>query len=462
MEVARIVGAAATGAADPSGAVSAVCTDTRQMTPGSLFVALRGEHFDGHEFLEQAARGGAIAALVDRLPPAMPAHLRAICVPDARAAMGKLAKSVRSQLRGKVIAVAGSNGKTSTKCLIESVLRTTLRGSVSPKSFNNNVGVPLSIFPADAAQDYLVLELGTNHPGEIGDLTRIAAPDIAIITNCAQEHLEGLGDLDGVRRENASIIEGLAPGGLLIAHGDDAELVQIIDESAAKRILFGFGPDNDLVAEEIECAESGTSFSIASDGPRAWTPMLGKHVAANALAAIAVGRAMGLADKQIVAGLRTATAPPMRLQLRRVGAIRILNDAYNANPASMRAAVEMLATLPARCRRLAVLGDMLELGDHSAEAHRQIGRIVARDFPPDLLICVGAQARTIADAAVSDGFPADRVEHFRSAADKIAKLMLPGDLVLLKASRAIGLEAVERAIADGCQFAERQRLRAAS
>jgi UDP-N-acetylmuramoyl-tripeptide--D-alanyl-D-alanine ligase len=463
-EVARIVGAAQPGAADQSRPISAVCTDTRQMTPQSLFVALRGEHFDGHEFLEQAARGGAVAALVDRLPP-MPAKLPCILVADARAAMGTLARSVRRQLRGKVIAVAGSNGKTSTKCLIDAALRTRFSGSVSPKSFNNAVGVPLSIFPADPSQDYLVLELGTNHPGEISALAQIATADIAVITNCAEEHLEGLGDVDGVRCENASIIQGLAADGLLIAHGDDAELVRIIRESAARCVLFGFGPGNDLVAEEIDCYESGTEFALASDGPRAFVPMLGKHVAANALAAFAVGRAMGLADRQIIAGLKAARAPEMRLQLRRVGAMRILNDAYNANPPSMRAAIEMLSTLHARGRRVAVLGDMLELGERSTEAHRRIGRLLARDFPPDLLICVGAHARGIADAAVVDGFPADRVEHFPNAAgasaNAIAKMMLPGDLVLLKASRAIGLETVERAI-DGCQAAARQRLRAAS
>jgi UDP-N-acetylmuramoyl-tripeptide--D-alanyl-D-alanine ligase len=465
-EVARIVGAATPGDADQSRTISAICTDTRQMTPQSLFVALRGEHFDGHEFLEQAARGGAVAALVDRLPPAMPANLRAVQVPDARTAMGKLARFVRQQLRGKVIAVAGSNGKTSTKCLVDAVLRSKFRGSVAPRSFNNNVGVPLSIFPADPAQDYLVLELGTNHPGEIGELAQIAAPDIAIITNCTEEHLEGLGDVDGVRHENASIIQGLAPDGLLIAHGDDAQLVRIIGDTTVKRVLFGFGPDNDLVAEEIDCEQSGTAFSIASDGPRAWAPMLGKHVAANALAAFAVGRAMGLADKQIVAGLKTAQAPQMRLQLCRVAGMRILNDAYNANPPSMRAAIEMLASLPARGRRVAVLGDMLELGDHAAAAHGRIGRILARDFPPDLLVCVGAHARAIADVAVAEGFASDRVEQFPSAAGAsaraIAKLMMPGDLVLLKASRAIGLEAVETAIVDGYHSAGPHRLRAAS
>jgi len=454
----RIVGAAVTPG-DESQAIVAVCTDTRKMTAQSLFVALRGAHFDGHEFLEQAAVGGAVAALIDRMPATMPGKLRPILVPDARAAMGKLARFVRGQFGGKVIAVAGSNGKTSTKCLIDAVLRTRFCGSVSPRSFNNEIGVPLTIFPADPSQDYLVLELGTNHAGEIGNLALIAAPDIAVITNCAEEHLEGLSDVEGVRRENASVVEGLPPDGLLIANGDDAELVRIISENQNKRALFGFGPSNDLVAQEIDCDQRGTTFELAADGPHAFVPMLGKHTAANALAAIAVGRAMGIADRQIIAGLKTVRGPEMRLQLRKVAEIRVLNDAYNANPPSMRAAIELLASLPTRGRRVAILGDMLELGDHSAAAHARIGRILARDFPPDLLICVGTHAHGIAEAAIAGGFPSKQVVHFSgvAVAGSIASLLIPGDLVLLKASRAIGLEAVEQAITAG-----RPVLRAAS
>src|SRR5580693_4610760 len=204
-----------------------VYTATPMLEPSSLFVALRGMR-DGHGFIPDAAAKGALAALVDETfdPVNILPTLHYIQVPDTRLALGKLARFVRSQMRCKVIAVAGSNGKTSTKHLIDSALRPRLRGSISPKSFNNDIGVPLTIFPADPLQDYLVLELGTNHPGEIRTLTHIAQPDIAVITNCSAEHLEGLGTLQGVRRENSSIIEGFAPSGTLVVNGDDPDLLK--------------------------------------------------------------------------------------------------------------------------------------------------------------------------------------------------------------------------------------------
>src|SRR5690242_19941032 len=208
--------------------ITGVCTDTRRIEAGSLFVALRGENFDGHNFLPQAAGGGAVAALVEEAPAQLLPNMFFIQVPNTRTAMGMLARYVRKHMRAKVIGVAGSNGKTSTEYLLHHALSAKLRGSASPKSFNNDIGVPLAIFPADPLQDYLVLEMGTNHHGEIKVLTDMALPDIAVITNCGAEHLEFLDDLMGVRRENATIISGLNPKGLLIINGDDRDLVDAV------------------------------------------------------------------------------------------------------------------------------------------------------------------------------------------------------------------------------------------
>ena len=268
--------------------VQAVCTDTRRMDKGSLFIALRGDNHNAHAFLPQAAAGGAVAALVEEPPAQSLPNVTLIQVPDTRLAMGKLANYCRQQMRAKVIAVAGSNGKTSTKHLIDAALFGKLRGSISPKSFNNDIGVPLTIFPADPAQDYIVLEMGTNHHGEIRVLSDMATPDIAVITNCGADHLEYLGDLMGVRQENASIIHGLNPKGLLVVNGDDPELLAAVQDYPGKRITFGFEPTNDLFATDIHCDDTGTRFSLNNSRREVFVPMLGKHSACNALAAWAI------------------------------------------------------------------------------------------------------------------------------------------------------------------------------
>jgi UDP-N-acetylmuramoyl-tripeptide--D-alanyl-D-alanine ligase len=428
--------------------VTAVCTDTRQMARESLFVALRGERFDGHKFLDTAAAAGAIAAVVSEVPAAAPEGLRLVVVPDTRAALGKLAKTVRMGLRAKVVAVAGSNGKTSTKHLVDAVLRVKLKGSFSPKSFNNDIGVPLTIFPADERQDYLVLELGTNHPGEIGNLTRIAQPDVAVITNCGEEHLEFLGDVTGVRRENASVVEGLHPKGALIVNGDDPALLSAVAGYKGKRITFGFNETNDLFATDVECDASGTRFKLNGRAP-VFVPLLGRHTAVNALAAIAVGKRFRLSDEEILAGLVVAQGPEMRLQLQQTPAgITLLNDAYNANPPSMKAALQTLKSLPTSGRRIAILGDMRELGPAGEQLHRDVGTFAAT-IGLDRLICVGPQSPLIADAAKAAGMLADAVDVFadaESAAARVPEQIRGGDVVLLKASRGIHLEIVAKAL----------------
>jgi UDP-N-acetylmuramoyl-tripeptide--D-alanyl-D-alanine ligase len=430
--------------------ISAVCTDTRRMQPGSLFIALRGESFNAHEFLPDAAAGGAVAALVEQEPPQKLPNVHLISVDDTRKALGKLATFVRKQMRSKVIAVAGSNGKTSTKFLIDAALSGKLRGSMSPKSFNNDVGVPLTIFPADPLQDYIVLEMGTNHHGEIKVLTDMALPDIAVITNCGAEHLEGLDDLMGVRRENASIVSGLNPRGLLVVNGDDPELVNAVSGYKGKRITFGFQPTNDLFANNIRCDQNGTRFFLNNSRREVYVPMLGKHSAANALAAIAVARRMGVLEDAIIESLADARGPEMRLQLQQAGAVTLLNDAYNANPNSMRAALETVAGLVARGRRIAVLGDMRELGKSSERYHREIGQFAA-ECKLDLLVCVGTQAKLIADSAARAGMPADAIHRYadaRAASNGVSEWLRRGDLVLLKASRTMHLEMVAQAIAE--------------
>ncbi|MDB5355643.1 MAG: UDP-N-acetylmuramoyl-tripeptide--D-alanyl-D-alanine ligase [Phycisphaerales bacterium] len=439
--------------------VTAVCTNSKQMEKGSLFIALRGDKHNAHEFLPDAAAGGAIAALVEEPPADVLPNVALIQVPDTRAAMGKLARHVRKQLRAKVITVAGSNGKTSTKHLIDAALRGRLKGSISPKSFNNDIGVPLTIFPADPSQDYLVLETGTNHHGEIKILSDMALPDVAVITNCGAEHLEGLDDLLGVRRENAQIISGLKARGLLVVNGDDPDLLAAVTDWKGQRVTFGFKEENNLFATDVRCGPSGTEFSLNNSRRRVFIPMLGRHSACNALAAIAVGRKLGVPEDVIIENLAHSDGPEMRLQLQPVGDVTVLNDAYNANPNSMAAAIETAAALEAHGRRIGVLGDMRELGRSSDRYHREIGQFAAANGRFDLLMCVGKQAKLIAEAAILAGFPENAVRRFedaKSAATAFPDTLREGDLVLLKASRGVRLEEVAIAIAKRAAEAARK------
>ena len=438
---------AAVGAPPAAGpVVQAVCTDTREIAPNSLFVALRGESFDGHAYLAQAAAGGAVAALVDRDVPAV-AGLALIRVDDARRAMGRLATAVRRRFKGTVIAVAGSNGKTGTKHLIHAALSSTLRGSMSPKSFNNDVGVPVTLFAADPADDFVVLEMGTNHPGEIAHLSRMAEPDVAVVTNIGAEHLEFFGDEEGVARENAQVTAGMPLRGTVYVNEDDGWLLN----SDREEITFGLTGNADVQAGDVACGADGVGFTAvwdSRDAPRQpfFIPLLGRHTAANALAAILVGRRLGVPMDDIRRGLSTVTGPAMRLQVEQAGPVTVLNDAYNANPTSMAAALDTLRDLTTAGRRVAVLGDMLEMGDAAAAGHADVGRRAAA-AGVDVLVCVGPLSAGTAAAAKDAGLPVVwHVLTTTEAAAAVPPLLRAGDLVLLKASRGIRLERVADAI----------------
>jgi UDP-N-acetylmuramoyl-tripeptide--D-alanyl-D-alanine ligase len=289
--------------------------------------------------------------------------------------------------------------------------------------------------------------MGTNHPGEIATLTNIGRPDIAVITNCGPEHLEFLGDLPGVRRENASIIDGLNPAGLLVVNGDDADLLAATGDYPGKRVTFGLDRSNDLFATDIETSDQGVSFRL--NGARQqqyFLPLLGRHNAVNSLSAIAVARRLGVRESEIREALAHARGPDMRLQLTSVNGVTVLNDAYNANPASMIAAIETFCDLPARDRRVMVLGDMLELGPRSEAMHRDVGAAVAR-AQPDLLICVGERAQAIGESATAHGMSSDRICRVSDVdPGAIAAMLQSGDLVLLKASRGLRLERIVEAL----------------
>ena len=430
----------------PDVSVSAVSTDTRAIEAGSLFVALRGENFDGHDFLQAAEQAGAAAAIVEAEGEV---SIPQIVVPDTRRSLGDLALAHRRRLKGcKVIAVAGSNGKTTTKRLIHAALSQKLTGTVSPASFNNDIGVPLTLLPAKASDDFVILECGTNHPGEIERLSKISEPDVAVITSIGEEHLEGLGDLQGVRRENMAITEGMNAKGLLIVHGDDKPLAALAKGFAGRVATFGVHDSNDLWAKDIVTSTAGVSFKLNGSRTQVNVPLLGRHNATNALAAIAVARRLGLDDDTMLTGLLNAEGPAMRMQRSVVGGVTILNDAYNANPASMKAALELFGETSCEGRKIAVLGDMLELGGQFRAYHEAAGAQV-KAAKVDALVTVGEAAKHIGEGAKVAGFAAGRVMHVADAATAartFASGLQSGDLVLLKGSRGMKLEIIAEAI----------------
>lgn len=451
--------------ADPraAGTLAGLSTDSRAVRPNQVFLALRGERFDGHAFVADAVRAGAGMVIVDDAAAFRPDRLSrpvpAVCVADTGRALLKLAAAYRRELdTTRVIAVAGSNGKTTTTGLIASVLSSRLRGTSPKGSFNNAIGVPLTILSAQTGDQFLVCEVGTNAPGEIAMLAEIIEPDIAVLTSIGREHLEGLGSIEGVAREEGSLLAYLRPGGLAVVTGDTPLLSEFL-APAPHVVTFGRATTADLRLTEFvhEAATpggipNGSRFSVNGR----WTyrtRLLGEHNALNALAAIAVGRRLGVTDDEIARALAGAKGQPMRLERSNVGPVEILNDAYNANPDSMAAALRAFVEIggPAK-RRVGVLGDMLELGPHGPDAHRQLGKLIRATPGVDAVILVGHLMLHAAEALLETGAGAgaggpwsdDRVlcvsDLDEAQAAAAARWIKPGDFVLLKGSRGRKLE----------------------
>ena len=464
LERLRSVLGASWGSVPPAASVEAagVSTDSRSIGPGQLFIALRGERTDGHLYLDAAARASAAAAVIasDHIGPA-PAGLPLLRVPDTARALLRLGAAYRRTLIGgtRVVAVTGSNGKTTTTRMIDAVLSGSLRGTAPIKSFNNHIGVPLTILRARAGDHYLVCEVGTNAPGEVETLAEAVAPDVSVIVSIGREHLEKLGTVEQVAREEAAQLEFLRPGGLAVVNADAPYLAEIVAARAgggpgATRefnvVTFGTRRDADLRVAVTRQDDQGTEFTI-NGRHRFRLPMLGRHNAVNAAAAIAVGRRFGLEFDAISAALARVRGPEMRLDPGTAGGVRVINDAYNANPESMAAALAVFSELappppPHPGRRVLVLGDMLELGGHSDSAHTEaVHTALERATGADLVVLVGPlMAR--ASRAVRD----PRLRRVEDPSDgpvsSIAALLNPGDVVLLKGSRRLRLERVVKAL----------------
>jgi UDP-N-acetylmuramoyl-tripeptide--D-alanyl-D-alanine ligase len=428
-----------------------VCIDSRHVRAGDLFFALVGERFDGHSFLPEVARKGVTAVVTGRdKAPGEPLGCGVITVENTRYALGRLAARYRSDFQLPVIAVAGSNGKTTTKELLAAVLRQKFNTAWSEASFNNDVGVPLTLLQLERSHEAAVLEAGTNHPGELAPLIRMIHPQFGVLTNIGREHLEFFGDLPGVAEEEGWLAELLPPDGKLFLNGDSEWAPAIESRSKTQVVRCGFGENNHWRAGDVFMSEAGLTFEAVS--PRREfngeyrIHLLGRHQAVNALLALAVGAELGVSPEEARAGLESCQPAKMRLQIREINGVRVLDDSYNANADSMLVALQTLGALPCAGRRIAVLGDMAELGPHAAEAHREVGRYAA-GAGVDYLIAVGKSVRQTAQAARAAGL--ENVTEFADVESAVAAVKTtaqPGDLVLLKASRASGLERISEAL----------------
>lgn len=427
----------------PHKPLSGVSTDTRSASKGDIFFALRGARTDGHLYLAQAAEAGCAAAVVAMDANASPEALAGfeagvVGATDTTVALGDLAAVHRSQVSAPtVVGVTGSNGKTTVRRMIHHILSRRLMGTQSPKSFNNHIGVPLTLLGVSPSDDYVVCEIGTSAPGEIAALSKIARPDVAVITSIGPAHLEKLGSVERVAVEKASILAFLAEAGLGVIWADSEILSRAVRPYRCKLIRFGESPEADIRMTGYATFGLRQEFQING---RLWVSLsvAGKHNAINAMAAIATAQRFGIAPEDSAEALADFRAQAMRLQWQPVGDGVLINDAYNANPSSMAAAVEVLAGA-AQQRKVFIAGDMLELGPAGPELHERLGSAAAQKGI-DLVIGVGPLGRHVASGAADGGAETARFDSVVAAADAAGELIRPGDAVLVKGSRGMGME----------------------
>ncbi len=423
--------------------ISGVSTDSRSLQPGELFVPLRGERYDGHDYLLQAVEQGAVACLSEEVVAGLSVPI--IRVGNTLKALGDLGGAVRQGFQGPVVGITGSAGKTSTKEMLASILEQQGPGLKTAGNFNNLIGVPLTLFRLEEDDQWMVLELGTSALGEIERLTEIAAPIVGVITNVAQAHLETLQTLEGVARAKGELFAGLESGAAII-NADDPYVRALPVANHVRRLKFGLAPEADIRAENIVPVVEGIRFFLEIDGTR-WPVILrtpGRHQVMNALAAAAAAHALDVPPSQIVEGLESYRPTAGRMMVRSLpGEGVLLDDSYNANPLSMAAALVALDDLTTGGQRIAVLGDMLELGPEAEELHRALGATAVPSV--DHLVLMGAFADQIALGARDAGMPEEaihKVPDHEKAAEAVLGLYQPGNRVLLKGSRGMRLEKV--------------------
>lgn len=433
--------------------IAEVSTDTRSLKGGELFVALRGQNFDGHDFINEAYQKGAVGAVIAK--PLESSIKNLILVNDTLEALGNIAAAYRARFNIPMVAITGSNGKTTTKDMTASVLSQKFKVLKSESSLNNRIGIPMTLLELGREHEVGVLELGTSLWGEIPALAKIVKPEIGVIANIGPTHLEGLRSVERIAEEKVAILNFAERA---ILNFDDPLVSKMKTRFRGKVIGFGMSELAQIRAKHLNLDKDGkVDFELLVNGleyGRIYLPCLGIHNVYNALAAAAVGLICGVNWEQIKSGLESYEPPKMRMQSEDLGGVRFINDAYNANPVSMKAAIEFLSRIKADGKKVAVLGNMLELGENSEQFHRNVGEFFSKSRI-DSLVCIGREASQIALAAVENGFPKDSTfvcDSTAQAASYLLELLKPGDVVLIKGSRGMKLEEVVEGFKRQCSY----------
>lgn len=432
---------------DGSRTVRALTTDSREVTPGAVFVAIRGETADGHAYIDKAVHLGAACVLCDRLPERLP-DCPLICTDDSVKALGRFAAAYKRQIAPLTVAVTGSIGKTTTKEFIAAVLSERYQTLKTPGNFNNHIGLPLTMLSLSEEDRAMVVEMGMSAKGEIEYLSSLANPKIAVITNIGTSHIEHLGSREGIRDAKMEIVSGMEPGSALILNGDEPLLAGV----PGAYYVSLTNPAAQFYVSGIEQTAHGSAFDLTV-GDELYEsiviPAIGEHNVLDAAYACAVGRLIGMGEYEIRRGLKNFRQTGMRQNLYPVDNFWVLEDCYNAAPESMQAALKVLSQVAAEKggRKIAVLGEMRELGSYSETGHRAVGKAAAA-IGADLLITFGKEASSIAKGALDSGLDADAILRFdnlaapEAVAAVLKTVVNPGDVILFKASRAVALERI--------------------
>jgi UDP-N-acetylmuramoyl-tripeptide--D-alanyl-D-alanine ligase len=429
--------------------VRGAATDSREVRPGDLFVAVPGERVDGHHHVGDAFARGAAGGLVSR-PDRFDGPV--VVVDEARGALLRLAGDERASSDAEVVGITGSTGKTSAKDLTAAILATRFRTAASPRSFNTEVGVPLTLLNAPGDAEVVVCEMGSRGRGHIAALCEVARPRIGAVTNVGRAHLEMFGSPQAVADAKAELVEALPRDGVAVLNGDDPAVTGFDGRTRARVIRFGTGPDADVRAEDVALDPLGRpAFTLRAGAAseRVELSVSGEHMVWNALAAAAIGLTLGLSAGECAAGLKEARVSAWRMEVvQGADGLNIINDAYNANPTSMAAALKAARWIAGQGRCLAVLGEMAELGATSDEEHERVGQLVAR-LGIDRLIVIGHRAEYIGVGAAREGVEPERIIACHTLAEAetaVRASARPGDVVLVKGSRVAGLERLVEAL----------------